>query len=151
MIRRKLKQIGSIAALSSALLFTNCAADSQDFAAGVAVGAILGTTLGVYDSPRYYDQPYYYHGGRYYYGGVYRDGYYIYNGKRFRNGHYYNHGYRYYKGHRYSPRVGNYGYYRSNKEYKYHHRPKPHHNLRHKEYKRDKKYEKYEKHNNHHR
>ncbi len=141
MIRKKLKQIGAITALSSALLFTNSAAQNQDFVAGVAVGAILGAALGVYDSPRYYDRPYYYHGGRYYYGGVYRDGYYIYRGKRFRNGHYYDRGYRYYNGRRYPVRVGSHGYYRNDKEYKKHHRPKVHRDVQHRKSKRDKREE----------
>ena len=66
MVRNKLKSIGAIAALSSALLFNACVASEKDFAAGVAVGALAGSVLGVYDSPRYYDKPYYYYGGRYY-------------------------------------------------------------------------------------
>jgi len=49
--------------------FTHAQANSQDFAASVAVGATLGSAVGVYDAPHYYDRPYYYHGGRYYYGG----------------------------------------------------------------------------------
>ena len=65
MLRKRLKSIGAIAALSSSLLFNNCVANEQDFAAGVAVGALVGSVLGVYDSPRYYDKPYYYYGGRY--------------------------------------------------------------------------------------
>ena len=61
MVKNKLKSIGAIAALSSALLFNNCVANEQDFAAGVAVGALVGSVMGAYDSPRYYDKPYYYH------------------------------------------------------------------------------------------
>lgn len=146
MIRKKFKQIGAITALSSALLFTNCAA--QDLITGTTIRAIVGSVLGVYDSPRYYDRPYYYHDGRYYYGGVYRDGYYIYNGQRFRNGYYYDdHGYGYYKGNRYRPSVGNHGYYRNDNEYKHHHRPKAHRDVHYKESKRDKRQEKDRKHN----
>src|SRR5665648_354070 len=112
MIRKKLKKIAVMAALSSALLFTNCAARDQDFVAGAVLGAIAGgVVLSSYNSPHYYDdRPYYYYNNRYYYGGDYRDGYYIYHGQRFRSGHYYNHGYRYYDGRRYPVQVGTYGY-----------------------------------------
>ncbi|WP_309498567.1 hypothetical protein [Sulfurovum sp.] len=119
MIRKKLRQIGAIATLSSALLFTNCTAGDQDFVAGAVLGAIAGgVVLSSYNSPHYYDnRPYYYYNNRYYYGGDYRDGYYVYRGQRFRSGHYYNHGYRYYDGRRYPVRVGAYGYYENQEQY----------------------------------
>ncbi len=45
MIRKKIKHISAIMALSSTLLFTHSAASEQDFAAGVAVGAMMGAVL----------------------------------------------------------------------------------------------------------
>src|SRR5665648_1156263 len=127
MIKKKLKQIGAIAVLSSALLFTNC--NARDLSGGGVIGAVA-TALSSYTYPRYYDRPYYYDGNRYYYGGYYRNGYYVYRGKRFRNGHYYDRGYRYYRGHRYPARVGNHGYYRSQDQYKKHHRSKRQRDIR---------------------
>jgi hypothetical protein len=98
MIRKKLKHLTVIGALSSTLLFTACTPQEQAFATGLGVGVVAAS---VYSYPYYYNQPYYYYGGRYYYGGYYRGGYYHYHGRRYRSGHYYHGGYRYYNGRRY--------------------------------------------------
>ncbi|HEY9191071.1 MAG TPA: hypothetical protein VIM88_09430, partial [Sulfurovum sp.] len=90
MLSRKLKLLGAMGIVTSALVFNACTPQERAFASGVGVGVVAAS---VFSYPRYYDRPYYYYDGMYYYGGVYRDGYYIYKGKRFRNGHYYHNGY----------------------------------------------------------
>ncbi|MDQ1325896.1 MAG: hypothetical protein QG564_1020 [Campylobacterota bacterium] len=89
MNRVNIKHLGAIGVISSMLFFSGCTPEEQAFASGAAVGAVAGTIIGSYDSPRYYDRPYYYYGGRYYYGGHYRNGYYHYKGRRLHGGHYY--------------------------------------------------------------
>ncbi len=117
MISRKLKHLGAIGVLSSALIFSGCTPEEQAFGTGAAVGVATGVILSSYSYPHYYGYPYYYYGGRYYYGGYYRNGYYYYRGRRYYGGHYYYHGYRYYNGRRYRAQPGRYGYYRNKNEY----------------------------------
>lgn len=119
MVRKKLKLIGAISILSSALIFNACTPQEQAFVSGVGIGAVAAS---VFSYPHYYDRPYYYYSGRYYYGGYYRDGYYIYNGQRLSNGYYYHNGYRYHNRNRYRARVGQYGYYENRDQYNRHHR-----------------------------
>ena len=117
MVRRRLKLIGAISIISSALIINACTPQERTFASGVGVGVIAAS---VFSYPHYYDRPYYYYSGRYYYGGYYRDGYYFYKGQRFRDGYYYHNGYRYHNKRRYRARVGHYGYYENREQYNYH-------------------------------
>ena len=116
------KKVGLIAALSSAMFFnTGCTPQEEAFAAGTATGVVVGSMMS-YDYPYYYDRPYYYYGGIYYYGGRYYNGYYYYRGRKLYGGHYYYNGYRYHQRKRYRAVNGEYGYYRTQRDYERRHR-----------------------------
>lgn len=113
---KQVKHFGAISLLASSLLFSACTQQEEALAVGATAGALLGEA--VYDSPHHYKKPHYYHNGRYYYGGRYKNGVYYHHGVAHRHGHYFNNGNRYHNGVRYRARVGEFGYYENEKQYR---------------------------------
>ncbi|SFV71777.1 hypothetical protein MNB_SV-13-799 [hydrothermal vent metagenome] len=112
MILKKIKHFTLISLLSSTMIFNACSTEERALVAGLAVGAVVASSVSspvslsssVYSYPYYYDRPYY-------------NGYYHYNGRKYRHGHYYRNGNRYYNGREYRAEVGRYGHYRTKVDY----------------------------------